>query len=88
MSITVPQKKRGRPATGEAPHITLRLPAELLERVELYGLANGIPRRSEAIRRLVEGGLTAPKPTALSKHDEVAAGARAAIARLGPEDEN
>jgi metal-responsive CopG/Arc/MetJ family transcriptional regulator len=58
MSISVTQKKRGRPATGRDPHLTLRLPEELLKAVEHHAAATG-ETRSEAIRRLIEAGLEA-----------------------------
>jgi hypothetical protein len=52
-----PKKKRGRPATGRDPHVTSRMPRRLIERVEAWAAAHAIGR-SEAIRRLVEQGLT------------------------------
>ena len=59
--ITVPPKKvRGRPATGKDPHVTARMPNELIVQVEAWAEANETSR-SEAIRRLVELGLKAKK---------------------------
>ncbi|WP_074447978.1 MULTISPECIES: ribbon-helix-helix domain-containing protein [Bradyrhizobium] len=58
-SITVtPKKKRGRPATGRDPHVTARLPQNLIDAIEVWAFKNG-SSRSEAIRRLVEIGLKA-----------------------------
>jgi hypothetical protein len=53
-------KKRGRPATGNDPIMSLRIPKELTAAVE--GWADRQPHkpaRSEAFRRLVELGLAA-----------------------------
>jgi predicted DNA binding CopG/RHH family protein len=52
----VTPKKRGRPATGKDPHITVRLPVRLREKVDAFASANGL-KRSEAIRQLIEHGL-------------------------------
>jgi hypothetical protein len=53
-----PKKARGRPATGKDPHVTARMPNELVVQVEAWAIANETTR-SEAIRRLVELGLKA-----------------------------
>ena len=53
-----PKKARGRPATGKDPHVTTRMPAELIAKMETWAAANGTTR-SEAIRRLLELGLKA-----------------------------
>jgi hypothetical protein len=50
-------KKRGRPATGKDPQIVARMPAEYIASVDAWAAANETTR-SEAIRRLVELGLT------------------------------
>jgi hypothetical protein len=53
-----PKNKRGRPATGNDPILSLRMPNELTAAVE--GWADhqpDKPARSEAFRRLVELGL-------------------------------
>jgi hypothetical protein len=55
-SIRVRPKKRGRPATGKDPQVTLRMPPVLIEEADAWAAANGTVR-SEAIRRLVEIGL-------------------------------
>jgi hypothetical protein len=55
-----PKKTRGRPPTGKDPHITARMPGDLIVQVEAWATANDISR-SEAIRRLVELGLKAKR---------------------------
>ncbi len=52
-----PKKRRGRPATGRDPHVTSRMPSALIADVEAWAIANDTTR-SEALRRLVELGLT------------------------------
>jgi Arc/MetJ-type ribon-helix-helix transcriptional regulator len=57
-SISVRQEKRGRPATGKTPTATLRLPDQLRDQIEAWSKKQSDrPKRSEAIRRLVEIGL-------------------------------
>jgi metal-responsive CopG/Arc/MetJ family transcriptional regulator len=59
-SITVTRKKRGRPATGQDPIFTVRLPAKLRTAIEIWAKQqDDKPSRSEAIRRLIEYGLAA-----------------------------
>jgi len=53
-------KRRGRPATGRDPTRTLRLSDEFISTVDDWADGHGVTR-SEAIRRLVEIGLKAPK---------------------------
>jgi hypothetical protein len=61
-SITVTPKKRGRPATGRDPFVGVRLPPALIAEIKKWAAkSNGGISRSEAIRRLVEIGLRAPK---------------------------
>jgi hypothetical protein len=71
-----PKKSRGRPATGKDPHVTARMPHALIAQVEAWAVANDASR-SEAIRRLVELGLSKaerPKgPKVLSTAKEGAA---------------
>jgi hypothetical protein len=56
-------KRRGRPATGKAPTRTLRLTDEFIAKVDDWAATqDGEPGRSEAIRRLVELGLTVKAP--------------------------
>src|SRR3954469_1334992 len=61
------KRKRGRPATGRDPVTAIRLPEDLRVRVEAWAAKQwDTPSRSEAIRRLVEHGLSAArvaKPT-------------------------
>jgi hypothetical protein len=55
----VTSKKRDRlPVTGRDPHVTSRMPPGLIAEVEAWATTNDVTR-SEAIRRLVELGLTA-----------------------------
>jgi len=59
-SISVRQEKRGRPATGKTPTATLRLPEHLSDQIEAWSRKQSdVPKRSEAIRRLIEIGLKA-----------------------------
>jgi Ribbon-helix-helix protein, copG family len=51
-------KKRGRPATGNDPLVSARLPQNVIDQIEGWATANGLSR-SKAIRRLVELGLKA-----------------------------
>jgi hypothetical protein len=54
----VPKKKRrGRPATGKAPLVSLRLATEIREEVTAWGVSRGL-NRSQALRQLIEIGLT------------------------------
>ncbi|MBN9008229.1 MAG: ribbon-helix-helix protein, CopG family [Rhizobiales bacterium] len=55
-SITVNQKRRGRPATGRDPVSAVRLPEDVTARVDAWAEAHEVSR-SEAIRRLVEQAL-------------------------------
>lgn len=56
--------KRGRPATGVDPLIAVRLPADLLDRLDREARAAGVDR-SKAIRRFVADGIArAPQRTA------------------------
>jgi hypothetical protein len=61
ISVTPKKKRRGRPATGRAPHVPLRLPEELLARVDQWAATQGIETRSSAIRHLIELGLERKK---------------------------
>jgi hypothetical protein len=68
-SIMVMPKKRGRgrPRTGgRDPQVVLRMPADLIKRIEQWAKADGVGR-SEAIRRLVELGLKAKLMMELDK---------------------
>jgi hypothetical protein len=94
-SITVHQKKRGRPATGRDPAVTIRLSKDVLDAVEEWAARqDDSPARSPAIARLVELGLKAkPIPSergrrgrsldlgAMTKIEPVAKATRASRAR-------
>src|SRR5271166_1191442 len=56
-SILVIRKKRGRPATGQHPVMAVRLPQELIERIDEWTKAGDARSRSDAIRQLIERGL-------------------------------
>jgi Predicted transcriptional regulators containing the CopG/Arc/MetJ DNA-binding domain and a metal-binding domain len=58
-SISVKQKKkgRGRPATGHDPLVGVRMPHETIAAVDKWAEKEGVPSRSEAVRKLVERGL-------------------------------
>ena len=58
MSISVSQKRRGRPATGETPQIGVRLSTFQMAGVERFAEHEKIGR-SEAFRQLIEIGLAA-----------------------------
>jgi len=58
-SISVGQKRRGRPATGKTPPITTRLPEELTGRLDRWAAKHGAGTRSQAIRQLLEQALAA-----------------------------
>jgi Arc/MetJ-type ribon-helix-helix transcriptional regulator len=57
------KRKPGRPATGQIPARSIRLPKELSARIDSWAVKQpDTPLRSEAIRRLVELGLAKTKP--------------------------
>jgi predicted transcriptional regulator len=64
-------KRRGRPATGNAPSRTFRLSDEFMATLDAWAAKqDDQPGRSEAIRRLVELGLTVkslPKQTSRAR---------------------
>jgi Arc/MetJ-type ribon-helix-helix transcriptional regulator len=67
-SITVTQKKRGRPATGQDPVLTIRLPMALRSQIQTWAKQQkDRPSRSEAIRRLIEFALAAKSKNRGSK---------------------
>jgi hypothetical protein len=50
-----PKNRVGRPfAGGRDPFVGIRLPKDMLAAIEDYRVANGLPSRSEAIRRMIE----------------------------------
>ena len=59
-SIPVKRKKRGRPATRVDPFVGVRIPARLIATIDQIADQHD-ESRSEAIRRLIELGLTAQK---------------------------
>jgi hypothetical protein len=67
-SISVHKKRRGRPATGQDPAVTARIPQEVIDRVEAFADAQLEPlTRSEAIGLLIEIGLDSLDRAALEK---------------------
>ena len=59
--------KRGRPATGQAPMVRLRMPASQLASVDTWArLQPDQPNRSEAIRRMVAWFFTGSDSARLS----------------------
>jgi hypothetical protein len=89
-SIKVNQKKRGRPATGRDPVSAVRLPAPLTLAVDRWA-EDHQANRSEAIRRLVELGLTIKtkaRPTERLRAALVADLAAEAIDSLGQKDKS
>jgi hypothetical protein len=71
-SIKVDQKKRrGRPATGRGTMVSSRLPSAVVETVDDWALRNETTR-SDAIRRLVELGLTVKTKSAPSERQRAA----------------
>jgi hypothetical protein len=57
------RKRPGRPATGQDPVTAIRLSPELRENVDIWAAKQpDEPKRSEAIRRLVELGLKITTP--------------------------
>jgi hypothetical protein len=67
--------KPGRPATGTEPLYGVRIGDNLIAQILEWAKANGGVSRSEAIRRLVEIGLSKPsdRPQVLSTSEEGAA---------------
>jgi Arc/MetJ-type ribon-helix-helix transcriptional regulator len=61
-SISAKQKRRGRPPTGQAPFIGIRLPQELIDAVGQRVAAGDFPTRSAAVRRFIEEGLQRTRP--------------------------
>jgi Ribbon-helix-helix protein, copG family len=84
--ITQKKKKRGAPAAGGATLIGLRLEPALLARVDRWAASQKDgPSRSEAIRRLVELGLTLAQRAGVRRRKAVQAAEMASeeIDRLG-----
>src|SRR5436305_8312354 len=77
-SITLDQKtKRGRPTTGRGTMVSSRMPQPTVDAVDEWASRNGTTR-SDAIRRLVESGLTikskakSPSPASAARAKELA----------------
>jgi Arc/MetJ-type ribon-helix-helix transcriptional regulator len=67
--ITLVKPKRGRPpAGGRDPFVGIRLPEDLLGRIARWSSDNHATSRSEAVRRLVELGLTVKTRHKQSNH--------------------
>jgi hypothetical protein len=62
-SIQVVPKKRGRPATGRDPLLTVRAPAELIAAIDKWASKDKLAR-SEAVRQLIERGLKSKRKSA------------------------
>ena len=66
----IPKRKRGRPATGRDPAVTARIPEASIAAIDKWANANSCTR-AEAIRQLVELGLTVKaesKPSTAARH--------------------
>ena len=87
------KKRRGRPATGQGVQIGTRWSEETVAAIDAWAAAqDGDPARSEAIRRLVELGLTVrTKPKQAAKRadraKELAAKAIDSLTVEAPDDE-
>jgi Arc/MetJ-type ribon-helix-helix transcriptional regulator len=70
ISVTPKKRGRGRPATGQDPTLTVRLPIDLRSAIETWAKQQkDRPSRSEAIRRLIEIAL-ATKPRNRSREKQ------------------
>jgi Arc/MetJ-type ribon-helix-helix transcriptional regulator len=76
-----PKKKRGRPATGRDPHVTSRMPPQLVAEVEAWASANETSR-SDAFRRLVERALASEQPSAPRSEKKAAKAKELAAAQI------
>jgi hypothetical protein len=56
-----PKKRRGRPATGKDPFYGVRIPNRLIVAIDRWSVENGAASRSDAIRRLIDLGLSSSK---------------------------
>jgi|SRR5271166_4797325 len=59
---TAVQNKSGRPPSDQGPVSAIQLPHKLTAAIDNWAAHNGVTSRSEAIRRLVELGLSASQP--------------------------
>ena len=85
-SISVVQKKRGRPSTGQDPVTAIRLSPDLRDRLDAWISRQEDPKpsRSEAIRRFVESALAAEAP-ALSVAEQIERQTRKIVGNPVPE---
>ena len=67
-SVSVKQKKRGRPPTGVDPLYGLQIPDTLILAVDRWASENECASRSDAIRRLLELGMSFSKTPPKDKH--------------------
>lgn len=67
-SIKVKPKKRGRPATGKDPLYGVRISDALVLAVDSWAKENDAASRSEAIRTLIELGLSFSKKLPIVKN--------------------
>jgi hypothetical protein len=57
-AISVTQKRQGRPATGQNPHFTARLPQDMIDAIEAWAKKRDVSR-SAAARQIIDLGLRA-----------------------------
>jgi metal-responsive CopG/Arc/MetJ family transcriptional regulator len=73
-------RKRGRPATGKDPMIGLRAPPTLIKKIDGWATTNNVASRSDAIRHLLERGLSSTayltKPRRLAPNEKDRDGGR------------
>jgi len=67
-SIPVKRKKRGRPPTGVDQLYGVRIPDNLILAIDRWATENDSPSRSDALRRLVELGLSFSKKPPKVQH--------------------
>lgn len=77
--------KRGDPVGGKLPVTAVRLPAELINRIDVWAGEHDTDKRSDAIRKLVELGLSVKRPRIASgqQRDRAAALAGRQIDQMG-----
>ena len=66
-----PKQRRGRPATGKDPLLTVRAPKAIIQAIDDWAEKNEATR-SEAVRRLVELGLSVKRKSAPSERQRAA----------------
>jgi Ribbon-helix-helix protein, copG family len=66
ISVTPEKRRRGRPATGRDPVMTVRLPATLTARIDAHAKSRD-ETRSEVMRRFLELGLAGEEPAVKPK---------------------